>query len=189
MNPNQLIPQLEGLIGSGLRGGANASGSQSATVWLEGIKTIMRSYGLRDGTDWVLGSTADCVEAGTSIDANGGVVYGVFIDSIYDTAANEALCVAVSDVDLTLTATTVDLGSDTVGLGDADSDYGVILKVPGNGVAAAATPVLWGALFPAGMAFATGIFVAADGEESGAVVTNDVRVYLVYRETVEVLVV
>jgi len=185
--------QIEGLIGSGLRGlSAAASGPrapQHVSLWAKLMREVMFSQGLRDATDWTLTGTLDTVEAGATVDATGGTVYGLLIDSIYD-VANEPLCVLLSNLAVTLTATTVDLGSDTVGLGDSaaagDSEYGVIVKIQPSRPAGDQNPIFAGFVFPAGLVFDAGIFVAADGEESTAPTANDIRTFVVYRDTAEV---
>ena len=179
-----LMPRIEGLVGSGLRA---ARAPQRSLLWLKLMREVMMSQGLRDATDWQLGVAVDTVEAGSEIDATGGTVYGILIDSIYD-VANEPLCWLISNLDVTLTATTVDLGSDTVGLGDSgaadDSEYGAIIKIA---PAASATAAEFASMiFPEGLVFNAGIFVCADGEESTAPTALDVRSYVIYRDTAEI---
>ena len=179
-----VMSQLDGLIGSGLRA---PRAPQRVVLWKDVMRMIMFSQGLRDATDWQLGAVVDTVEAGAEIDATGGTVYGALIDSIYD-VANEPLIWLISNLDVTLTATTIDAGSDTVGFGDSgaagDSYYGALLKI---GAATGATNSEFGTLaVPTGLIFDAGIFVCADGEESTAPTTNDVRTFVIYRDTAEV---
>jgi len=181
--PNQLMSRLEGLVSTGLR---TNRAPQRVMLWLKLMREIMFSQGLREATDWEIGVANDTVEAGSEIDATGGTVYGALIDSIYD-VANEPLIWLISNLDVTLTATTIDAGSDTVGLGDSgavgDSYYGAILKF---GAAASATASEFGVVnFPAGLVFDAGIYVCADGEESTAPTALDVRSYVVYRDATE----
>jgi len=181
--PYALKPRLEGLVSTGLR---TDRAPERVMVWLKLMCDLMVSQGLRDATDWQIGTAIDTVEAGSEIDATGGTVYGVLIDSIYD-VANEPLIWLISNLDVTLTATTIDAGSDTVGFGDStaagDSEYGALIKIP---TATSATVSRFATmLFPDGLVFDAGIFVCADGEESTAPTANDIRSYVIYRDTVE----
>lgn len=175
---NATIFSLEGLVGSGLRGGANASSRQRVTTWLECMKSIMRSQGLRDATDWAIVATDDAVNAAASLDASGGTVYGVLIDSIYD-VANEDLFVIVTNVTGTLDATIVDLGAAPFG-----PDAGqAIIRLPD--AADTATPEFGTWLDPSGQVHPAGVFTCADGQEGTAPTALDVRVYVIYRDSVE----
>jgi len=181
--PAVVMAQLEGLVGSGLR---TPRAPQRVLLWKDAMRLIMFSQGLRDATDWQLTAAIDTVEAGSEIDASGGTVYGVLIDSIYD-VANEPLVWLISNLDVTLTATTIDAGSDTVGFGDSsaagDSEYGALIKIAP--AADATTSRFASMIFPDGLVFNAGIFVCADGEESTAPTANDIRSYVVYRDTAE----
>ena len=184
MTPANVMMQLDGLMWAGLRA---PRAPQRILLWRDVMRTIMFSQGLRDATDWQVVAAVDTVEAGSEIDASGGTVYGALIDSIYD-VANEPLVWLISNLDVTLTATTIDAGSDTVGFGDStaagDSAYGALLKIA---PATSATNSEFGCVaFPAGLIFDAGIFVCADGEESTAPTDLDVRTYVVYRDTAEV---
>lgn len=180
--PNQIMPRLEGLIGSGLR--ANRA-PQRVILWKDIMRTIMFSQSLRDATDWTLAADIDVVEAASSVDASGGTVYGVLLDSIYDVAGEPGIFM-MSNITHTLTATSIDAGADATGMGDGTatvSRWGFIGKFPdatGTTDARFATFV-----FPDGMVFDAGIFISFDGEESTAPTANDVRAYILYRDTAE----
>ena len=174
--PMALMPRLEGLVGSGLR---SQFADQSVSLWLKCLREIMLSNGLRDATDWDIAVTSDAVNAGASLDATGGTVYGVLVDSIFD-VAGEDLIVIVTNTSGTFTAETgVDFGADEFG-----PDNGmVVIRLPD--AASATTPAfgLW--LDPSGQVMADGVFAHADGQEGTAPTALDVRVYVVYRDSTE----
>ena len=174
-----LMPRIEGLVGSGMRA---PRAPQAAFLWLECLKLIMYSRGLRNATDWEIGIAVDTVNAGSSIDATGGTVYGVLVDSIYD-VATEDLIVIVTNTSGTFTAETgVDFGADEFG-----PDNGmVIMRLPTTLAAGSANADVGLWLDPYGQVMADGVFAHADGQEGTAPTALDVRTYVIYRNTVEV---
>lgn len=184
MTPAQLMTRIDGLTGSGLRA---ARAPQRVVLWREVMRTIVFSQTLRNATDWELGSDADLLAASSSgvIDATGGTVYGVLIDSIFD-VAGEHLILCITDLAaVTILATALGDGGGATGGNDllGANEEGIIWKMP---PAASAVLANFSTLaFPDGMVFATNIDMAAVGEETTAPTALDVRGYVVYRSDTE----
>jgi hypothetical protein len=175
--PNQLMPRLEGLVGTGLRAGR---APQRVILWLHLMREIMFSQSLRDASDWAIGVVVDTVNADTEIDGSGGTVYGVLVDSIFD-VTDEDLFVVVSDSggSATFDATSVDLGATVFGPDDGMA----ILRLPDATGTTDAEFGTW--LDPTGQVMANDIHAAADGQEGTAPTTLDVRTYVIYRSDTE----
>lgn len=184
MTPAQLMTRLDGLLGSGIRA---ARAPQRVLLWRDVMRTIVFSHALRDATDWALGSDNDIVNASASgaIDASGGTVYGILIDSIFD-VSGEHLVLAVTDLaSVTMVATDLQDAGGATGGNDilGANEEGIIWKIP---PAADTSNAVFSCLaFPDGMVFATNIDICADGEESTAPTTLDVRAHVVYRSDTE----
>ena len=176
MTPNQLIPILEGLVSTGLRGGANLAGRQAISVWLECMKVIMRQSFHRSATDWNIAADEDVVAAALDVVAAGGTVFGALWDYIYDVATDNII-VAIANVTHTLTVTE-DVGVSAEG-GTAETGAYISFVLP-NAVDTA-TPQFFGALFPQGLVFTESLFTSAIGDETAVVTTNDVRCFMIYR--------
>jgi hypothetical protein len=176
MQANALIPILEGLVGSGLRGAANLNGRQAINTWLEGMKTIMRSTGVRDATDWNIAVDDDVVAAAGDLVAAGGTVYGVLYDYIYDVSTDN-LIVVVANVTHTLTVTE-DVGVSAEG---GTAETGALIQFVLPNAVDGNTPQFWGATFPQGLVFTESLFMSAIGDETAVVTALDVRCAVVYR--------
>ena len=175
----QVIPQLESVIATSLRG-TRVNQKQGIQVWLQMCKDLMRSTGLREATDWVFTVVLDTVAADTQVDSSGGTVYAVLVDSIYDTAAVPAvISVADSGGSAVLQGSAFDMGVE----GGATHEA-AILKV--NDSTTADEPFFACAIYPMGLVMPNDIHASADGEDDNAPVTNDIRTYILYRSTVEV---
>ena len=187
MQANALIFALEGLFASGAAQGgffsrataAEAQTRQSAITWLYLMKCLLRSRGLRDGTDWEIVATSDAVNADAVLDSTGGTIYGIFVDSIFD-VAGEDLVVFVGDSggSATLDATGVDIG--------AISENEGLAMVKVSVAAGETTPQFGMWIDPQGQVCANDIHAMADGEEGTAPTANDVRVWVIYRSDTEV---
>ena len=85
MTPYVLMSRLEGLLGTGLRADR---APQNVSIWVKVMREIIFSTDLRNATDFELGADQDVIATGANgeIDASGGTVYGLLIDSIFDVA-------------------------------------------------------------------------------------------------------
>jgi hypothetical protein len=157
---------------------------QRAVIWGKLVREIMFGPVLRDATDWELGSDLDVIGTGANgeIDASGGTVYGVLVDSISDTASEGLVFLVADSTDQTLTAET---GLDS-GAGELGSDAEEFFMVQIPTASAATAPQIHGWVIPNGLVCATNIQLMADTTAGTAMTTNDVRAHVVYRSGTEV---
>lgn len=184
MTSNALIFALEGLIGSGSQAGffsrstaVDALPRQQAQTWLECMKIVLRSKGYRDRTDWEIGTAASVVDATSVIDASGGLVIGVFLDSI-GTGAN-LTCVLITDTTgQTWTAESTDLGGADVG----DGTEAILIKdLPA--AASATAPSYSMQIYPNGVLFSANLEIMADDDEGTTTAANELRAWVVYSQS------
>jgi len=176
MTPNQLIPILEGLVGSGLRGAAGLSGRQAISTWLECMKVVLRQTTHRNATDWNIAVDDNLVAAAGDLVAAGGTVFGILVDHIFDLATDN-LYVNIGNVTSTLDVVQ-DVGIVAEG-GTAETGAMIAYILPN--ATDTATPQFWGAVYPQGLVFTESLFMSAIGDEDNAVTANDVRCAVIYR--------
>src|SRR5512137_2821117 len=107
--PHQLMPELEGLVGT-MTAGSTKLPLSRVTEWVEDCKRILRMPQHRGLSDWSFKCMADVDESADLIEA-GGTLYGLlagYVDEAKD------LCVVIeagADTSLTVTAASDTLGA------------------------------------------------------------------------------
>lgn len=157
--PEQIIPHLEGIVGS------LAGGKQSVSDWVQMCKMVMKSAANKDKTTWQFVSDANVVEATSAILASTCTVYGLLIGNI--SAAVEANFFYMTDI----------AAGDAVGT-ETDVDDWFIYQIPPAAVSG--TEEFWPFVFPAGINFAAGLDVLADGNAGTNPTANTIRCWILY---------
>jgi len=157
-----VIPQLEGVVST-----VPSNATQTAMLWVDMCKQIMRQDGLRDKTDWAF-TVSDDPDATANDVEDGAVLYGALIDQASSDASQDSV-VFTNDADGTL----------AVAIADQCSVPTLLYKVPAAGTDG--TSEYWPLLFPKGIAFANHMCFGADGEDGTDADTGDLRGYLLYR--------
>lgn len=157
-----VIPQLEGVVST-----VPSGAQQTAMLWVEMMKMVMRQEGLREKTDWAFTVSDDPDESANDVE-DGAVLYGALIDQASADASADTV-VFTNDADGTLTV--------------AHTDTCVVptiaYKVPAAGTDL--TSEFWPLVFPKGVAFANHMCFGAEGEDGTNADTGDLRGYLLYR--------
>lgn len=160
----QIIPQLEGIVST-----VPSNAQQTAMLWVDMCKQIMRQPDLRDKTDWAF-EVSDDPDATANDVEDGAVLYAALIDQASADASQDTV-VFTNDADGTLTV--------------AHTDTCVVptlaYKLPAAGTDG--TSEFWPLLFPKGIAFANHMCFGAEGEDGTDADTGDLRGYLLFRES------
>ena len=182
MTPQQLIPILEGFVGSSVSG----IPQQNAASWVENVKALLRTVHYRDLTDLQFRLVSLITDVGIAVDA------------------------AATDLIADLWEVSGDLGTDTgayCGYTDADTDTidiltalsvqeDVVVVFPINELATASTPEYYphiyfagssgveatpGAYSNTGISLTTGLTAWSDGKDGNATTAASLRAWVVYR--------
>ena len=180
MDANALRPLIEQQVAR-LR-----AAPQSVAIWLEQVQALIRTQGLRNATDWEYALMADVDESTDEVDADGGVVYAVLVQSI---RANPVLSIVVNTTTaFTYTNEVIDLATDNGFNANSDDTLGGAALILWNRARISATEESYSTvIIPGGMQCDLGITVGSDPTIQGTTNdTDDVIMHVLYRSTVEV---
>jgi hypothetical protein len=165
--PHQLIPQMEGLVGT-LTAGTTKLTTQAVVEFVEECKRIMHMPQYRGLSDWEFYLSSDVDETANDIET-GGHLYGILAGNNSSDASADII-VAHDDADGTYAL-------------DATAAYGATF------LAGFITPVATtdgteeyaGATWAGGIAFTNHLCIGADGLDGTNPAANDVRAWILYR--------
>lgn len=162
--PNTLLPAIEGLVST-----MPTNAPQAVAEWIKDVKSLLRLTSLRDQTDWAFEASADIDESANVIRSGASTVYALLIGTVSADAEADFVC---------LTNDTSNTYDGTAALDNVDV---FVFNVPV--AATAGTEEFHGFVFPNGIPCATGISLGADGLDGTNPATNDLRGWILYRES------
>lgn len=162
--PNIVIPAIEGLVST-----MPTNAPQAVSEWIKDVKSLLRLTSLRDQTDWTFVASADIDETANVILAAAGTVYALLIGT--NSADSEADFVCLTND----TSNTFD------GTAALDNTDVFVYQLPA--VATDGTEEFSGFVFPNGIPCGTGISLGADGRDGTNPAVDDIRGWILYRES------